>query len=486
MELKDMPIEMIDTIIRHLFEHDDQWDAPGGENCIYIADARLVCRQWNSLASRHLFHALHLRHEPKWLERWNELMDMDVVKQCTKRVHIDSSPVPFKTRNEFWVIYQKQGVYPAYTDALTRIIDLKNLTAVSFHYTKTCRTHEDLYYEEDVETESTRILNLFHFFHVLKRRMVESPNASPIRSLTIENLQNLILPDLTSTDAFQSVMRELTSLHLVVGEERNSLDSEMMLDLHRPERLGFEPHLRNHWIAPIAGQLTSLTLMFQVCWGVMPAIFDTSDLYFPHLRVLHLGAYGIAYPNQFDWVLRNKGIQTLRLDRCFIGSYFRFNNKLRQQWGIDNTGWVQLPKGSFGFGDDDDDEVFTFNGTWEDVFNSIREELPALTDFRFDYMYIPENEDYETFLRRPDLMKNDKPHAARYSAFDTGWCDGWIANQGPMEFGDNNPSPSAPGPRPRYYNVVHKLSREKETYEEDLRGLEALVAETRKRLYLLE
>uniref|UniRef100_A0A8H7NB28 F-box domain-containing protein n=1 Tax=Bionectria ochroleuca TaxID=29856 RepID=A0A8H7NB28_BIOOC len=482
MELKDMPLEMIDTIIRHLFEYDDQWDATGGENCIYVSDARLVCRQWNFLASRHLFHSLHLRHEPQWLERWNELMDKEVVQQCTKRVHIDTSPMPFKTRNRHWVIWQNQGVYPSYTDALDRIIKLKNLTAVAFHYTKTCRTHEDLYYEEDVETESTRVRNLLNFFNVLHRRMLETPDASPIRSLTIENLQNLILPDLVSSDAFRMIIRELHSLHLVVGEERNTLDSEMMLDLRRPERLGFEPHLQTHWIEPIADQLTSLTIMFQVCWGAMPARFDTSRLHFPNLRVLHLGAYAIVHPNQFDWVLRSRGIHTLRLDRCFIGSHIRFNYNLRQQWGIETTGWVQLPRGAFGFGDEDD-EVFTFNGTWEDVFNSIREELPALTDFRFDY--IPEVEEVrETFLRRPDLMKNDKPYAARYSAFDTGWCEGWIANDGPMYFGDNNPSPSAPEPRPRYYDVVYELNREEETYEGDLWGLQALVAETRRRPYL--
>ncbi|VUC28244.1 unnamed protein product [Clonostachys rosea] len=477
MELKDMPLEMIDTIIRHLFEYDDQWDAPGGENCLYVADARLVCRQWNALASRHLFHALHLRHEPQWLQRWNELMDKDVVQQCTKRVHINSSPMPFRTRNRYWLIWQKDGIYPTYTDALARIIKLKNLQAVSFHYTKTCRTHEDLYYEEDVETESTRVRNLFNLFHVLKRRMDETPGATPIRSLTIENLQNLILPDLVSSDAFKTVMKDLTSLHIVAGEERNTLDSEMMHDLHRPERQGFEPHLREFWVEPIASQLTSLTIMFQVCWGVMPAKFDTSQLYCPHLRVLHLGAYAIVYNNQFDWVLRHKDIKTLRLDRCFIGSHLRFNNKLRQQWEIDNTGWVQLPRGSFGFGDEDD-EVFTFDGTWEDVFLSIQEGLPALTDFRFDYML------EDTFLRRPDLMKNRVPHSARYSVFDTMWFEGWIANEGPMYFGDNNPSPSAPEPRPRYYDVVHELNRSQETYEEDLRGLEALVAKTRKNMYL--
>ncbi|KAK7222291.1 hypothetical protein V2G26_010294 [Clonostachys chloroleuca] len=476
MELRDFPNETLNLIIGHLFEFADEYDeSSAAQNPEHLANARLVCRQWNELASRHLFSSIHLRHGSEGFEKWNTMLDNEMIRSSVRRVHIDSSPFPFEDRGDEcgWDLWEDEGEYPEFIDSLNRMSELRNLTSLVLHFVRECRTGDYEYDTERGEPLSTRRRTLHAVFDAMARRTNESPGTTTIRSLTIENLQNFVLDDFTSSDKFQQVMQGLKGLHVLVADEENTLDGEREADLYRPERRNFEPHLRQVWLDPIAEHLTSLSLLFRCGWGVMPGKFDTSDLRFPNLRTLHLGAYIIARHSQLDWVLRQKTLQTLRLDRCAIASHLRIGGGHRQLWDVQDTDWIKHPKGAFGF-NREDDEIYTFEGTWADIFNAIRGSLPNLLDFRFSRY------PHTFFLCRPDLMESEEPHLARYFTFDTGYCSGWIDEESHMTFGNNDSEPIGIDSAPTSYNKRRILDRGAETYEEDLRALEDLVASTRR------
>ncbi|CAH0058359.1 unnamed protein product [Clonostachys solani] len=477
MELKDFPNETLDLIISHLFEFADKYDSDA-QNPEHLANARLVCQQWNELASRHLFSSIHLRHRSGAFEKWNTMLDNETIRSSVRQVHIDSSP-PFEDDYEdecdwdLWVRWQDEGEYPEFIDSLNRIGELRNLTSLVLHFGRACRTGEYDFDSEASEPLSSRKRTLHAVFDAMAKRTNESPGATTIRSLTIENLQNFVLDDFTGSDAFEQVMQGLKGLHVLVADEENALDEEREADLYRPERQNFEPHLRQAWLDPIAEQLTSLSLLFHCGWGVMPGKFDTSGLSFPNLRTLHLGAYIIAHHNQLDWVLRQTTLHTLRLERCAIASHLRIGGGHRQLWDIQDTDWVKHPRGAFGF-NSEDDEIYTFEGTWADVFKAIRESLPNLLDFRFSRFL------GSFSLDRPDLMENEQPHPARYFTFDTGYCSGWIDDVIQSTFDIDDPEPIDIGSGPTLYIKKRRTDRGVKTYEEDLRALEDLVASTRR------
>ncbi|VUC29065.1 unnamed protein product [Clonostachys rosea] len=240
--------------------------------------------------------------------------------------------------------------------------------------------------------------------------------------ITIDNIQNSSLEDLTGSGEFEKVMQGLKGLHLTVAHEGNCVHDQAKADLFRSERQNFEPHLSHGWLNPIAKQLTSLSLEFHCGWKVMPGKLNTSDLNFPNLKNLHLG--GLYHSSQ-------KTLQTLCLDWCAIASHLLFSNGHRQLWDVQDTDWIKHPREALGF-NGEGDEVYTFEGTWADVFHAIRESLPNLLDFEF----VRSGDIF--FGRHPDLTEIEELHLGRYLSFDTGYCYGWFHEESNMAFGNNH------------------------------------------------
>lgn len=212
MELRDFPNETLNLIIGHLFEFADEYDeSSAAQNPEHLANARLVCRQWNELASRHLFSSIHLRHGSEGFEKWNTMLDNEMIRSSVRRVHIDSSPFPFEDRGDEcgWDLWEDEGEYPEFIDSLNRMSELRNLTSLVLHFVRECRTGDYEYDTERGEPLSTRRRTLHAVFDAMARRTNESPGTTTIRSLTIENLQNFVLDDFTSSDKFQQVMQGL-------------------------------------------------------------------------------------------------------------------------------------------------------------------------------------------------------------------------------------------------------------------------------------
>jgi hypothetical protein len=219
-------------------------------------------------------------------------------------------------------------------------------------------------------------------------------------------------------------------------------------------------------------------LTFRECWGVVPAHFDGKGLVFPHLKTLTLGEFVIGHHDQFDWVLAQNSLETLRLDRCFIVSYLRISSDKWDQWRVPAHDWHQYPEGSFGF-NYGAQKIFGFSGTWETVYDRIREGLPKLREFcSAHHPY------YNTFDRREGMGASMS--MSRYIVFDSGLCPSpWISVDsytGDMCFGNNDPA-VCPRDMAEYqrYGPRKVLNRGKETELGDTRAFEDLLRAVQER-----
>lgn len=134
-------------------------------------------------------------------------------------------------------------------------------------------------------------------------------------------------------------------------------------------------------LAPIAQNLTALTLKIDQEWGTAPGQFDGRNLLFPKLESLTLENFIIGHHDHMDWVYAQKTLKSLHLKDVRIASHLLVEEGSIEKWGLRTDDWKNWPRGPFGH-EVDDGRVFTFSGTWKTVFDSIRTSLPNLIDFR--------------------------------------------------------------------------------------------------------
>ncbi|KAK7417659.1 hypothetical protein QQX98_004480 [Neonectria punicea] len=473
MELNGFPDELLSHIIRCFYRPEAPKQGYNPFRPDDLLNARLVCRKWNALATKYAFRTVTLVPWRGGFKAWRGMLDSGSIKAAARRVVIYSSPAD--CRGEHFEKQWHNDEYPAFTDAISEIERLSLIDELYLRFTSQChgiRNRRNYYYAE-FEGVSDRINTLEAVFKAIKHR-ASKPNQTKIRSLTIENLQNLPLPELTSSELFQSVTKDLRQLHLHVTQEYNERGPDY--DIYFAELVQFEPYMHKHWLSPLADQLTSLSLYFDECWGTMPGTFNGHGLVFPQLKTLNLGSYAISHDDHMDWVLAQTSLQSLRLDRCFIVSHIRTEADKVVEWNISTADWEKLPMGAFAF-TRSTDAVYHYPGTWESVFDKIRTRLPNLVDFQF---HIAKWRGAVGFDDPSPLPTELSPR--RYIVFDIGLCPSrWIeANNisGEMRFGNNDPSTfddsGPPLPSGARYVVKLKLNRSKETEEGDGRALEEL------------
>ncbi|KAG7284276.1 hypothetical protein NEMBOFW57_010642 [Staphylotrichum longicolle] len=497
MELNRIPPEVLSLILRQLLEHQDP-DCNYEESRIHyghLRNARLVCRQWNELATPHLFWSLTLDAHPDdgmWLKPipFLHLINNEAIQRAVQNVVIQTHPEDRDTEHDAddeevctWATGDDDLDAPGglFSVAVGGIARLPNLKALQISFTEGClgdRQHG--WWEDDDESESiSRRLDMLRmvFGAIQKRRAANDADrrVSAIRSLTLKNMQNVPIPDFISSDLYKDVIKDIDELHLLIAHEYREHGPDH--DLDRIERRTFEPYLQNELLPPLAHQLTSLTLAFRECWGVSPGQFDGKGLVFPNLRTLTLSDFVIGHNDQFDWVLTQKSLKTLRLDRCFIVSYMRILNSQWDEWHVPTHDWHEYPEGSFGH---ERCRIFAFSGTWETVYDRIREELPSLKEFCSGY-----NKYYNNFDGRENMGASLSN--SRYIVFDSGLCPSpWIEandnDSGELSFGNNDP---AVCPRDasttKRYGRQKSLNRAKETQAGDARAFEDLLRAVRAR-----
>ncbi|KAF9893541.1 hypothetical protein FE257_010853 [Aspergillus nanangensis] len=426
MALQDLPPEVSSLILGELFEHRNPHLDESRDNVQHICTARLVCREWNSLAAVHLFRSIILAYTDEEFKCWNGILDSPTrVINHARNVFIRTAPLDDHPEG-IWNAWE-EDVYNALLNATGRIAELENIDSLHLRFSRHCAGSEDEYPRDDVvETIALRQQMLDSVFKAMQQRYGNSGRSGrPIHSLTIENLQNLPLPEFTSSSLFKEVTEHVNHLHLMVAEEDNEAGPDW--DMYKVERREFEPSLHRQWLQPLSDHLVSLTLYFRTCWGSIPGYFDGEGLIFPKLKTLNLGNFVIGHHRQFDWVLNQPSLTSLRLDKCSIVSHISISRENVDDWHVRTHDWDEYPEGSFGIYEGY--MMYGFPGTWETIFDDIRTSLPNLTDFRF------QNDDYSlVFPVRLELLSCELSKK-RYIGFDiSDWIEACV-DSGEVEFG---------------------------------------------------
>ncbi|KAK4170829.1 hypothetical protein QBC36DRAFT_341197 [Triangularia setosa] len=479
MGINVMPNQVLDLIFQCLEKQppDSHWVRHLGAAVKQEAllNVRLVCRQWNALATKHLFRRVALMHnsnDPAFA-KWNQMVTSTIVPGAAREVDIYSIQLPGRQGShggeelerdyDIWKRWE-DGDWPEFLSAVNGIAELPNLRAVNIIFSEGCEGSEERKFREEiVENFWTRMHTIENVFKaILQRKALASAedssdlNCSPITSLTMENLQNMRFDDFLTTDVFRSVVEDITELRLLVTHEYTEYGPDH--DIYMKERHEFEPWLQKELLPCFASRLTSLHISFHENWGVAPGDFDGKGLQFPNLKSLTLSEYAIGHHDQFDWVLAQTTLETLCLDRCVIVSYLEYHDDEIERWGnIPTHGWKRLS---------DEENVYSFSGTWETVFDGIRMGLNNLVQFRMRNV-----EDYDRKLRSADELGCCLT-AMRYITFSSGMLPSpWLETRrnGIMEYpelpqedaGDGSESP--------------EVNRAKETHEGDMRAFKELV-----------
>ncbi|KAK3990816.1 hypothetical protein QBC44DRAFT_238413 [Cladorrhinum sp. PSN332] len=381
MELNHVPAEVLSLILGQLRYVGGEWDDPATTK--HLCGARLVCRQWNTLASRILFRTIPLRHnrDDGEFAAWNAAVDSELVKQTARVVKVYSGPHDDMEEGrdlDVWAGWEA-GDWEEFQQAISRLADLPNINEVYVRFSERCvgvETTEDDWQWDDYEVEkaSTRLNTLRHVFKAMEQHKARH---GTIRALSIENLANHPIPDeVLSSDTFQTIVKDINTLRITVTAEYTEPGPDH--DLEAIERKTFEPFLQNKFLPHFADQLTSLHLGSSEFWGVAPGTFDGGDLVFPHLKTLHLFNFVIAHDDHFDWVLRQTSLERLYLNCCNMFDYLLIWEEEIQRWGVKTHDWHKDTSGVV----DDWHNTYRYDGTWEAVFDRIREKLRRLIDFR--------------------------------------------------------------------------------------------------------
>ncbi|EEU40595.1 uncharacterized protein NECHADRAFT_32703 [Fusarium vanettenii 77-13-4] len=458
MTLNSLPTELIARILDHL--------APlyRDQNRRDLCQARLVCHLWNDLVTKALFKNLTLYHTLETagqeFQSWKNLINLETVRDAAQSVVIETCPAKDLVHGRdptTWHDWEEKGEWPAFTSAIDQIAELRHIRSISVRFSKWCLgDHIHFGSTRDRELQSTREHTLRNILNALQQRKTnnDTRDVTEIRELALENLQNIALP----ADIYGGLLNDITRLHIMfcVEHTRNAF----AYDTHHTERREYELHLQKTLLPSVANQLVELTLASQDRWGVMPGKFNGEGLDFPFLRTLTLGEYVIGHHRQFDWVLAQKYLTCLRLNRCFIASHMRLYEGDIEGWRIDTEDWERVSSEPYyGW---DEHQVYLFSKRWETVFDDIRKSLPRLREFCLTW-------DKPTdFFRQLDVSKTSWLSPDRYITFDISKKPSpWIASK---DFGyypyrdDKDPT--------RPVNLAQVMD------EQDRRAFEELVSST--------
>ncbi|KAF4471796.1 F-box domain-containing [Fusarium albosuccineum] len=347
-------------------------------------------------------------------DAWNSILDQAAARQAAQRVVIHSTPfhdhwesgteLDHETRGDW---DDNGGFSNAFRAAVCRVTELPNLNTVHLRFSDKCcglESENNWWMYDQCEMRGRRMESLRTVFSALQKRAASFDN-NAIRNLSIDNLQNTPVPELVYSDDFKKVVSTVKELHLSICTEYNEHGPDQ--DAHKEERRTFEPFLQRDLLPSMASNLTSLTIKFDQEWGSIPGQFDGRGLSFPRLETLVLENFVIGHHDHLDWVLAQKSLKSLSLKNPRIVTHMRLDDTEVEQWRLRTDDWKRWPVGTFGF-EGRNEAIFTFSGTWESVFDSIRTGLPNLVNF-----HLSDNSRY-----RPEVVNELSPF--RYIVFNIG------------------------------------------------------------------
>ncbi|CAJ0541359.1 Ff.00g080110.m01.CDS01 [Fusarium sp. VM40] len=434
-----MHLDLPNEVLSHIFSFiltDKQKHHLSEDWLIDTWSVRLVCRQWNDLATKHLFHTLTLWHNVNTIEdefsSWHHLLDSPAIRAAARCVAIETaSPEDYggcdiSAWPESWI---EEGEFPEFISAIDRIAELPNLNALEVRFQGLCKGREPQ--EEEFpnsqgpqpEPSITRIQTLEAVIKAMRKR-AESPNMSIICELVLDNLQNMPL----EKDLTDGLLENIQRLHIFMTRESHSRP-----DVYLPEMREFEPYLEKTLLPTVADRLVELTLS-GFGWGAIPGTFNphNSGISLPRLKFLTLDGYRVIQPGQVEWILHQKTLTSLHFHNCTIASHCLVLQPEFSFWDVSLEGWkwvAEVPA---------EEELERYERQpiphrpyskqlkpgwyintmrWDTVFDDIREKLPQLKDFRYD------RKSRFVFFRHYELDVHAEALVNRYLAFAQRWLE---------------------------------------------------------------
>lgn len=381
-----------------------------------LSALRLTCWRLSAVATPHLYRTVTLRPTPVSIMHWNAILDDPGpfgVRMLVRRVAIESEAV---TQDEL----MRRNWTPDGPDqteltedwrvAVNRLGEFGAVDEVHVRFSPECAL-ADTYYEDQgyqhltdfrgsdpMEQRHEIMSAVFGAMAAVPEMEHGSGNSSSqeqprrIRSLSIENLQNVVNYELAAASAFKQVIVGLSELHVGVCTETVEHFNENELRLLFVRK--FWPSFADTWLRPASPTLTALTIYCDRYFGAVPfwhggargshrdesKSMQEEALELPLLRSLALGSYVLGYEDQLAWLTSLRGLQTLMLHDCPILCVFQICREpgryemslppvLREKLHLDQT--------------TDEHHSYQSRLSWVKVFDGIRESMLHLDKFIF-------------------------------------------------------------------------------------------------------
>ncbi|KAG8629270.1 hypothetical protein KVT40_003135 [Elsinoe batatas] len=322
-------------------------------------------------ATRRLFRQVVLKPTEESISQWKAVTQDDKIRQLPKTITIWSySDIDLRT-------YESDGdesmvKKDVFFDALDHLKRFENAQSVILLSTPdVCASdHARSYWISLFEDPSYRKSTLMRLFGAIQARNNDS--TTMIKDLTFRNLQNMPVPEVTSSETFRSVMQLIQGLHVQSTYEYN------------------EPGPDHDLYKPISGQLKRLSLYDRTNWGILPGRFPAESLQLPELEELSLGYYTIGQDDQSDWLFRCKNLKRLNLHKVQILSHAELMDQRIESWSVNTSPWQSIanPDPRYGVRVGRGGGIRNFfktNIRWATFYNRIANELPHLTQITIAY-----------------------------------------------------------------------------------------------------
>lgn len=368
-----------------------------------LGSLRLTCSRLSAAATPLLFRSVTLRPADDSVAGWHALLDdpsFSGRRSLVRRAVFESE----SERRDHCTIWAGGGeaelteLTDEWRAAVARLGELAHVEEVYVRFSPQCAVDDDApddYNDADWYHDfrgSDTMEQRRDILTTVFEAMAGLPDGRRIRSLAVENLQNIVDKRFTEDPCFGRVMTGLEQLHLSVATEVDEAWPEN--GLAKLAVVKFWPDFTDTWLRLAAPSLTALTLYCDNYFGAVPfwqgggggGNGGAHRLVFPDLKALALGNYVLAYESQLDWLASPTTfprLERLALDDCPIMSHLLVYTALPRKLPPVYPERLRLLKTDPDAPEERRKLMLASRLRWDAVFDRLREGLPSLKTFAF-------------------------------------------------------------------------------------------------------
>jgi hypothetical protein len=359
-----LPRELIDPILSKVSRSD-------------LKSLRRVSKRFSGPATHELFSHIHVTGEWASQDRYNAILSSPELSKYVTDIHFGADDGTYDLYL-FERYHEKIHYQMLEADQRERIEALKGIIKTISDFPRFLNIHTiGLTFPPEVRARANSYLHrsqdpgtVEFQTGVLTTLFTSLLPIANLRSLALQNLQNINDESLTSSSGFHSVLGRLTELRLRIATEQ---PFSMLYTL--PYLTTFFSQLPPTWLSH-SPNLTSLSLSCDTYWGYIFGC-DFRSLHLPNLKKLELGKYAISHDSQLNWIVSHGNtLEELVLKDVVILSYAY---GLRYPTLESEHNEYALSNDTF-----DTTHAWLHPHSWEDYFLKFKDELPKLKHFELN------------------------------------------------------------------------------------------------------